>query len=97
MTLQELYEMPWNCMTNYPNVGHPWRAPVLALVRFNNEYGVPLEARVYTNRTRNRFWLEITYTNNGGFGNLRLYLTTTSKKKADTWVAAIQCGAQGQS
>jgi hypothetical protein len=97
MTLRELHETPWNCMRDYPKVGYPWRAPVLATIHFKNEHGVPLEARVLTNRTRNRFWIEIKYSHQGGFGSLRLYQTTTSNKKADAWVAAIQCGAQGQS
>jgi hypothetical protein len=97
MTLKELYETPWNCMSDYPKVGYPWRAPVLAKIDFKNENGVLLEARVVTNRTRNRFWIEIKYSDNNGFGSLHLYQTTTSKKKADLWIAAIRCGVIGRS
>lgn len=96
MTLEQLYESPWNCMTDYPKVGYPWRASVLAKIDFENEHGVPLEAKVLTNRTRKRFWIEIKYANNNGFGSLRLYQTTTSKKKADSWIAAIRCEANGR-
>jgi hypothetical protein len=48
-----------------------------------------MTVRVLTHRTHNRYWLEIKYSNNGGGGSLRLYLTTTSQKKADSWIAAI--------
>lgn len=92
MTLRDLYETPWNCLKDYPKVGYPWRAPVLANIDFTNEHGVPFEARVMTNRTRNRFWLEIKNSNNNGFGSLHLYQTTTSKRQAGLWITAIQCG-----
>lgn len=90
MTLKELYETPWNGMKDYPKVGYPWRVLVLARIEFTNEHGVALEARVLTNRTRKRFWIEIKYPHHDGFGSLRLYQTTTSKKKADAWVAAFR-------
>lgn len=95
MTLKDLYDTPWNCMTDYPKIQYPWRAPVLAQTQFNNEHEIALEARVLTNRSRNRFWIEIVYVNGGGFGNLRLYRTTTSRRKVDSWISALLGGFIG--
>jgi hypothetical protein len=91
MTLQDLYNTPWSGVREYPNIGYPFRAKVLAENKFVNEYDVPFEAKVFTNRTNNRFWIEILNVGGGG-RSLIYYVTTTSQKKADLWVAAVKAG-----
>lgn len=62
-----------------PKVHPPFMARKLAEGKFGfTEY------RVTSNRKGTRFWLEVL-----AQGFLLDYLTTTSKKKADGWIAAI--------
>lgn len=84
MTPADLLNIEWNCMTDYPKVGCPWRTVELAHQQITNEHGVTFDAVVFENRTRNRWWLEVI---NAGW--LRAYLTTTSKRKRDLWLSAF--------
>ena len=88
MTLQALFNTEWHCISDHPKVGYPYRAPELAACDFQNEHGVAYTARVVTNRTEKRWWLLIV-----GSGHwLRLYLTTTSPRRAAEWVTAVTGG-----
>lgn len=80
--------------------GPPWRASIIASVSVVNEYGVPTNLEVTTNRTRNKWWLERTLGRKartreemfepGHSCTLTGMWTTTSKRIADEWVAGIK-------
>lgn len=87
LTLTDLYKRPWSGVYEYPNVGYPHRAEVLAENTYTSEHGVKYLSRVLTNRTRTRWWLEIK-----SEGWLKGYWTTTSRKLAEEWIAAVKGG-----
>lgn len=85
MTLDELYREPYSPMTDRPNVDYPHRAPILAETEYVNKHGVRYRTQVLTNRTKTRWWFEMS---NAGW--LHVYRTTTSKAKAEMWMAAVE-------
>lgn len=84
ITRDNLLTAPWSPMTDRPRVGYPFMAPVIAKRTITNPHGVQYNARVLTNRPGTRWWIEVESDH-----WLRLYLTTTSKRVRDEWIAAV--------
>ncbi len=84
MTADELINLPWSGMTEYPSQRRPRRSQLIVERDVANENGVIYNARVETNRKRKRYWLTVS---NAGW--MRVYLTTVSTKHVNEWITAL--------
>lgn len=83
----KLISSPWNCMSDRPRVGYPYRAAALYAGTVTNPNGVPFDVRVLTNRTKTRWWLEAAHDH-----WLIQYRTTASIKRRDYWLSVLKGG-----